>query len=234
MIITTEQPVVLAKFKLRLESTSEHDAFLEKMVNSAASKLNATGTYTIQCHEAHIDCNQAKLPDNYDILVGFQFAGDGCSGCCGACTGGNALTAICECRSMYTYYQWDVISHRPCSWYGTYFSINGNFIHFPSTLTQDTIKIWYRGFNTDGNGLMILDEEQEECLACYAAYQFSVSYPESYTPKQMDTWLNGYKGQKAWLNGKAKIREFKLQKPYITKVVNAIMINKNSYGIGCV
>lgn len=238
MITTSAQLITRAKFRLGLENTSEHDLYLLKLAQEALRGLNASSTFTVSCETVEIECGSAKLPCQYDSLVGFVFNNCGaCSGCCnGAVTGGDALVAICECRTMYTYSQMDVISHRSYGWYGSYFAINGQFLTFPSTITATEVTIYYKGFNVDADGLMIIDEEVERGASAYMAAQFSLdranTNPPTYTPEQRSMWMAEWIAQKNYINGKKIIKDWKLQKGQISLIVNAIMINRRNVGFG--
>lgn len=226
-----------AKRRLGLQNTFEEDGYLQLLAEEGLRDTNATDAYAVSCETVEIDCNSARLPERYDELIGFQF-GDGttCSGCCHSTTipvspGGNQLVASCACWSFYTYSQYNVISHRPCGWYGNYFSIQNGFINFPSTITATEITVYFKGFNEDENGFMVFNLEQQRGLSAYMAYQYSLDKLNTgaYTESQNNKWLGEWKEQKNRLNGKEAIRKFKLRKQELSLIVNAIMMSKNYY-----
>ncbi len=232
MIVNAQQIVVRAKSRLRLMETSEQDSYLHKLIEEGARGLNASSTYKISCHEAEIDCHKAKLPCSYDSLEFFKV-----NGCCGNCTQPIATIpptpVICTCPPLFYYDKAALMQgDKNCGWFGNYFYIQNGFIYLPSSTTATKIDIWYRGFNVDEDGFMLLDEELERGLSAYAAYQFAVSYPEAYTPEQRATWNNEWVNQKKYVNGKKIIREFKLQKPQISLLVNAVISNNRRGGYG--
>ena len=237
MIVSSEQILVRTKGRLRLMWMTENDLYLLKLLEEGARSLNASSAFTVQCVTREIDCNSAALPDNYDSLIGFSFntASGECSGCCGHATTqpdpSETQIVICTCRGFYGYYSQNniILQHGSWGWYGNYFAINGNFLTFPSTITATEVTIYYRGFNTDDNGFMILDEELERGLSAYAAYQFATDYPESYTPEQRQRWLAEWTAQKSFVNGKKAIRDFKLQKDNVSLLANAVLSNKRYY-----
>ncbi len=236
MIINSEQIVVRTKGRLRLMETSEHDSYLLKLIEEGARGLNSSATYKIQCCEVDIDCNKAKLPDSFESLEYFCI-----DGCCGNCTTVPVTVpptpVVCSCPSVFFYSKQALMNggcdeDGSCGWYGNYFYIQNGYIYFSSTVTADTVKIWYRGFNTDSDGLMIVDEECERGLSAYAAFQFASSYPEAYAPEQRSAWNNEWVAQKRYINGKKVIREFKLSKPYISLLVNGQLVNHRYSGMG--
>lgn len=236
--ILADSIITRAKFRLGLQNTFEEDSYLLVLLEEGLRGTNATDVYTVQCATIDIDCGSAKLPDNYDELIGFQF-GDGttCSGCCHSSTvpagspGGDTLIFSCACWSFYTYSQYNAISHRPCGWYGHYFGIQNNHINFPSTITATEITVYYRGFNENDDGFMVFNEEQQRGLSAYMAYQYSLDKLNTgvYNPAQNQMWLAEWKSQKNWLNGKEAIRKFKLRKQELSMIVNAIMTSKRYY-----
>lgn len=243
MIVNIEQVITRAKFRLGLESTFEHNDYLKKLIEEAARGLNASSTYIVSCETKEIECGVAQLPDEYDSLVGFTFNNGGsCSGCCHATVDPNPPSenqiVVCTCRDFYGVFNQNVIflQHGSCGWYGNYFAINGNYLTFPSTITATEVNIYFRGFNTDENGLMIIDEEQERGLSAYAAAQFSLDraniIPPAYTPEQRLRWTEEWKAQKKYVNGKQAIRNFKLQKNDIALIANAVLSNRRYPAMG--
>lgn len=241
--IAAESIINRAKRRLGLHNTFEEDGYLLSLLNEGLRGTNATDVYSINCATIEIDCGSAKLPDSYDELLYFQFGdGTGCSGCCHATQNpsppGENQVVVCSCRGLYGYYvQNDIIlQHGSCGWYGNYFSINNGFLNFPSTITATEVTVYFRGFNEDCDGFMVFNEEQQRGLSAYIAYQYSLDKLNtgSYLPYQNTAWLKEWINQKNWLNGKEAIRKFKLQKPELTLIANAILMNKGYASIaGC-
>lgn len=236
----SNQVITLARSYLNLMDTEENNNYLEKLINIAAGRLNATDSYVINCKESEIECGQAALPEFVDELICFQLEpSNSCSGCCQgmilstteAETG--TLPAACNCVSYY-YFSQAAMTGAPgsCGWYQNYFYMQDNYLHFPSTVTATSVKIWYRGLNVDDNGIMILQEEQEDALASFAAYRYALTFPQSYSPLQINEFKQNWIAQKNWLNGTEAVRKFKLQKPQISAVMNSIMMNKFVPGYG--
>lgn len=227
-----------AKRRLGLQNTFEEDGYFELLAIESLRGTNATDVYTIQCATLDIDCGSAKLPDQYDQLLFFQFGdGTGCSGCCGANitpTAGENQIIVCTCRGLYGYFQQNniILQHgQTCGWYGNYFQIQNGFINFPSTITATQITVYYKGFNEDDDGFMVFSEEQQRGLSAYIAWQYSTDKLNTgiYTPQQNQAWQREWIAQKGWLNGKEAIRSFKLNKQNIMLLANAVLSNKNYY-----
>jgi hypothetical protein len=100
-------------------------------------------------------------------------------------------------------------------------------IKFPTTLTATQVKVWYRGYNTDGDGIMILDELQQRGLSAYAAYQFATSgtHITKYTPYVVNGWQKEWTAQKAYFTGKTQQNDWKNNKAKFAAIARAILIN---------
>lgn len=240
MIVTTDSVINRAKMRLRLMDNTEPDVDLERYIQEAARQLKTIMTFVVSCETVPIDCGAAKLPDQYYDLLWFSFpCGSGsCSGCCGAATTlptppSENQVVVCSCRGLYGFYQQNdiILQHGSWGWYGNYFKINGNYLTFPSTITQTEITIYYKGFNVDKDGLMIIDIEAVRALSAYAAYQYADSTPEAYTPFQINRWNNEWINQMNMLNGRSEIKKYKLDKPQISLIANAVLSNKRYSGI---
>ncbi len=77
---------------------------------------------------------------------------------------------------------------------------------------------------------MVVDEEQMECLAAYAAWQYALTFVEQYTREQRAEWKQMFFALKAVVNGRKIIREFKLQKGAISLIANAVLIQNRRGG----
>jgi nitrite reductase/ring-hydroxylating ferredoxin subunit len=232
MIINVDQVITRTKARLRLMETTEADAYINLLIDEAARGLNAENTKTIQCEDVEIDCGRAKLPDNYSELYFFMLDG----GCCNGCSHTDAPEPTppnflyCSCPSIY-YYDKSAMIGDNCDWYGNAFYIQNGYIFFPSTNTATHVKVYFYGFNVK-DGMMVVSDDQERALSAYAAFQYANEYPESYTPEQRRNWNAEWVAQKNWLNGNKILKEFKLQKPQISLIANAVLINRRRGGFG--
>ena len=246
MEINIEQVINLAKMHLVLGNT-EYDAFLEKFINMGATHLKNYDTYVIKCDEISIDDNhRAKLPDFFEELLGISFPeGAGCA--CGECSVQG--TTVSEPGSIATVYRspnctcpqffiatplvnlWNTTYNGTCGYYGNYFNVNGNSVSLPSTTNATSLKITYRSSNVDCDGIMILNEDWERGLACFAAFNYARAYRGNYTTDQIASWENEWKAQKAYQKGRSQVKRFKLDKRAIHQIMNAVYYNGNLTGI---
>ncbi len=242
--------VDLAKQHLNLMGSSKADPSLKVWINQGAQKLTATDSYIIACSELDIDCGKAKLPDYFEELKCFQFNdGQTCSGAC-SCTdigGGTGAVSVigndtsnptsCGCNVCPQWFIFDPAifsdfcgTGASCGWGKNVIDIQNGYLYFPSGITAETVKIWYKTLNVDENGVMVFTEEQEEGLALYAAFWYANSMsnttPPMYNPLQMANWQRQYISQFNYLNGKRVLRDMKKYKYQIQSILNAILIDR--------
>ena len=232
MKVSSEQIITRAKIRLRLLDTTVHDATLEKLINEAATyHLDALNSYIISCCELEIDdCYKAKLPDSAVDLICFSFPyASGCTGCCADCMNDRNPGFQCSCptyfiadRNVLTDFCGNGAS---ACMMGNVFDVQGGYLTFPSTINQPVVKVWYRGYNVDNDGIAILDEKQERALSAYAAWQFAVAYYKNYFPEQRREWKQEWIAQKRWLRGDANQRDAKLHKTELSSIARAILLS---------
>jgi hypothetical protein len=242
MIVNIEQVITRTKLRLGLMDTTLADAYLEKLIDEGARHLDALSTYIINCESLTIDCNKAELPSDIrseqDIIC-MKFNNNG--SCCGACSATNngvpnaTITninnSLCGCwdwwipnRNVLTNFCGQGANAYYC---GNIFDVQGGYIHFPSYVTATEIAIYYRGYNTDKNGLMIIDEKKERALSAYAAYEYATSGSniKYYDKYQIAKWNSLWKAQKNWLRGSDVVDDHRLHKGEFSAIARAILVN---------
>jgi hypothetical protein len=232
MKIDIEEVVTRAKRRLKLMDTTRWDSELESLINEAAFHLDAIDTFIVSCETIDIECNEAKLPDGATQVIAFSFQGEGCSGCCHVNNDpveGWDRNMACSCSSMYIFDR-NVLTNfngfgvSSC-YAGNVFAVQSGYLKFPSTVTATEVKVWYRGYNMDGDGIMILDQRQIRGLSAYAAYEFALSNATKYTPFQIKEWQATWRNQKSWNKGVAAQEDFNNNKGKFAAIAKAILIN---------
>lgn len=236
MHIPIAQVINRAKIRLGLEDTTAADAKLEKFINEGAMHLDALSTYKISCATLDIDCQKAQLPNEATEIICFSFPdSSGCTGCCSSSSDDDSVTSTTSC-GCFTYYVANrsiltafcgTDSNTSCGLYSAYFDIQNGYIHFPSSNTATTVRVYYRGWNVDSDGLMLIDERKERGLSAYAAYEYACSGSNAkyYTSKQIDKWESTWIQQKSWIKGTDQVEDAKLHKDTLSAIANAILIN---------
>lgn len=231
MKVTTEQVINRTKLNLGLTGTTHSDSFLEKLINEAATwHLDTLSSYIISCETLQIDCLKAKLPDAAVDLICYSFPdATGCSGCCVDCMNPHNANYQCSCpnwfvadRNILTEFCSNGSSAAISS---SFFDVQNGYLIFPSTITQSTVKVWYRGLNIDEEGLAVIDERQERALSAYASSRYAIANWKSYSDGQRRFWNAEWVAQKQNLRGNAVLEDFRLHKAQAAAIARAILIN---------
>ena len=231
MRVPIEQIINRAKLNLNLTGTSHGDAFLEKLINEGATwHLDTLESYVISCETLDIDCNKAKLPDAAVELICYSFPdATGCTGCCADCMNPHNPDYSCSCPAWFVADR-NILTEfcgtgQSAGLSANFFDIQNGYIVFPSTVTQPTVKVWFRGINIDSDGIAIIDERQERALSAYASWKYAIAHWRSYADGQRMEWKKEWIAQKNWLKGGAVQRDFQLHKVEAGAIARAILIN---------
>lgn len=231
MRITTEQVINRAKLNLGLTGTTHADAFLEKLINEAASwHINALDSFIVSCETIQIDCFKAKLPDAAVDLLCYSFPDiTGCTGCCQDCMNPHNVNYACSCPNWFIPDR-NILTEF-CGMGGmaalssNFFDVQNGYLVFPSTLTADTVKVWFRGINVDEDGLAIITERQERGLAAYASSRYAIANWKSYADGQRRFFNAEWIAQRSAIRGTAMQNDFRLHKAEAAAIARAILIN---------
>lgn len=231
MRVSAEQVINRTKINLGLTGTTHADAVLEKLINEAATwHLNTLDSYIISCTEIDIDCEKAKLPDAAVELICYQFPNaTGCTGCCIDCMNPHNANYVCSCPNWFTPTRSILTNFMGlgCSvgLSSNFFDVQNGYLIFPSTVTQDTVKVWYRGVNIDDDGIAVIDERQERALSSYASWKYAIIHYKSYAEGQRLEWKKDWIAQKQWLRGTSVQQDWQLHKAEASAIVRAVLMN---------
>ena len=241
MKIPIAQTITLAKTYLGLMETTRNDTVLEKFCNMAAMRIDARNTYKISCETIDIDCYRATLPSNTIEVISFRFPdlSGGCSGCCGGnpnTTPGTLdvnMSPQCGCPMWYVadrnvLTDWNGLGAN-ASWVGNFFSYDtqAGILVFPTTLTATSVQVYFRGYNQDSNGIMLIEEYMEDAIACFAAYKFATSgmNARKYTPKQISDWSRLWAKQRNHIRGTENLIDHRQHKADASAIARSVLIN---------
>ena len=230
--IDIEQVINRTKLRLGLMDTTLPDAYIEKLINEGSIHITSLDQFIISCETIDIDCGMVKLPFGATDVIAFSFVGEGCSGCCNIShdpISGLDRNMDCTCSQYYVSDRSVLVEmgQLGCSsglWQNR-FTVQAGYIQLPSTVTATQIKVWHRGYNMDGDGLMVLDEIQERGLSAYAAYEYALSNPQRFTPLQIMEWKKTWVAQKSFLKGQAQQQDYRLNKDRMASIARAIVMN---------
>jgi hypothetical protein len=235
MKVCIDSVIDSAKFRLGLRDTSMADLDLERLINEGAMHLDAIETYVISCETLEVECSKAKLPDGFLELICIQPEGDGCNGSCGCnynfnpVTDQNPTDIICNCTNYYAIDR-NVLTEfcgmgYNCGGNSNVFDIQNGYLVFSSNFTPTSVKIWFRSYNMDENGLMVLDEYWQRGLSAYAAYQYAMSGQNFKLYPQAAQWQREWTAQLNKIRGKSAQRDHRQHKGLFSAIARAILIN---------
>lgn len=237
MRISTESVITRTKVRLGLMDTTLHDSTIEMLVQEAARHLDAVDSYVITCVDLEIDCHKVKLPDNCTEILCIQLLDPDNTGCVTqpydpATDISPTTLQACSTNGMMFIADRNVLTEfcgmgGTGSWFGNVFDTQNGYLVFPSFVSATEVRIWYRGLNTDENGIMIIDDFQERGLSAYAAYQFANSGQnyKSYAPQQVAMWQREATAQINKIRGKAAQLDHRKHKGRFASIARAFLIN---------
>lgn len=234
MKIDISSVVTEAKFLLGLEGTTKQDARIESLINQAAIHLNSLNTYVISCETVEVECGKAKLPNSATEVIAIKSTTTSqCSGLCQVVEDENSvddrfMECGCVCGNFFVADRNVLTNFNGNGCYGgNVFSVQSGYINFPSNTTLTEIQVWYRGYNEDEDGIMVIDELQERGLAAYAAYMFAISGTHfgKYDRMQIMEWKKTWVAQKPFLQGKAQQDDFRQNKGKFAAIARAVLID---------
>jgi hypothetical protein len=233
MKIDIESVITEAKGLLGLENTTKWDAWLEKKINQGALHLNNLDTYAISCGTFDVECTKIHIPQATEIIaIKNTISTECCTGLCQVIADENSVDGRfmqCGCNGTYFIADRNVLTNfngNGC-FGGNVFSFENGYINLPSNSTLTEAKVWYRGYNEDEDGIMVIDELQERGLAAYAAFKFASSgtHFSKYDRMQIVEWKKDWVSQKSFLGGKAQQNDFRQNKGKFAAIARAILID---------
>ena len=213
--------------------TTKWDSFLEKKINQGAKHLNSLNTYVISCETIEVDCAKAHLPQATEIIAIKNMNTTQCSGLCSVVeldtsVDDRFMECGCACGNYFVADRNVLTNFNGNGCYGgNVFSFENGYINFPSNTTLTEIRVWYRGYNEDCDGIMVIDELQERGLAAYAAYMFAISgtHMSKYDRWVVGEWKKTWVAQKPFLQGKAQQGDNRQNKGKFAAIARAILID---------
>lgn len=233
MKINIDSVITEAKGLLGLEDTTKWDAQIEKKINQGALHLNNLDTYVISCETIEVECAKAYLPQATEIIAIKSTTSSNCTGLCHVVADENSvddrfMECGCVCGNFFVADRNVLTNFNGNGCYGgNVFAFKDGYINFPSNTTLTEIQVWYRGYNQDEDGIMVIDELQERGLAAYAAYKFATSgtHFNKYDRMQIMEWKKEWVAQKAFLGGKSQQDDHRQNKGKFAAIARAILID---------
>jgi len=240
MKVCIDSVIDTAKFNLGLRDSTYADADLERLINQAALGIDAVETYIIVCETLEVDCHKAKLPDGFLELICLNPLTDSDSNCCNSCitdydpeTDETPVSISCNCFQYY-FASRSVLTvacgmgfGSSCGSMPNVYDIQNGYLVFPTNFTPTEVKVWYRSYNMDENGLMFLDETWERGLAAYASWKYASAGMNirAYLPQQVVGWQKEWTAQVNKIRGKSFQLDHRQHKDKFGLIARAILLN---------
>lgn len=240
MKVSIDSVIDSAKFRLGLRDTSMADADLERLINEGAMHIDSVDTYAISCVTLEVDCGRALLPEGFVEVICLQIVGQSsCSGCCESINFNpeidqNPTSIACTCPQFFVANR-NVLTEfcgmgASCGSPSNVFDVQGGYLVFSSNFKPTEIKMWYRTYNMDDDGIMVLDEYWQRGLSAYAAYMYAMAGQnmKAYMPQQVTMWQQEWTAQVNKIRGKSAQRDHRQHKATFASIARAILLNPAS------
>ena len=218
--IELRQVVSSIKMMCRIEG-SDHDRWLEKIVNDGAKRIDAGSQYLVQDAVLDVIDNEfSELPCDFDQLISLRYgSGTNCYGIyyvdlpflksCG-CTMDNAahFGNFMRIQDGKIFYYFGVVSPPGSS----------------VEVTQVTLNYW--AINKDENGLRVIYSAYEEALTHFGCWKFATAYYEKFPRGWAEEQRQNYVAQKEYIIGKWQQQQFRNKKRQVASTMNAIVNSK--------
>lgn len=223
--IPSSQVIAASKMWLGI-STTNYDGFFRIQIENCLQKFYSPALYKEQVAEVDICDNTIKIPTGWREVWAVAFCDDTESeeDTASIVSGGNFWMAQ-SLITQYPAYGNNIVENT--------FTIQNGHLCFTQETDRTVAKVWYRGFETDDNGLIVIPDYYEECLTRYLNYCFlcmpaNASYVEGnpYVTKDFrNEHYQKYKAAKMQILGIEKKIEFDNQKHLLRFAQNKMKIN---------
>ncbi len=231
-VIPIAQIVSSAKMALHLETT-DHDIWLGKLANDGVRRLNTLSVIVKDQCSLTINGGSAPLPKNFRQLIAMRF----CQ--LGATPPGSPQPNTIVTGEPMLYVDFDFLTPvvGDLSLVGVQnmrgvFQINDGYVIFYGNMPDgSTATISYFANNIDSNGLNVVYERYEDALTEWILYNFMLSYIENYNQYVINEHKHNWMAQKRMLKAFDSRMSFKDQKMQMREAMNAMLVDKVSYGL---
>lgn len=218
--IKITEVVARAKAQLRL-SSAEDDARLQIFIEEGARSLGTLSVFRENYDTIDVVDNKAELPCGFYKFLGVRPVDeDGCY--CNDLTYVDTIFANqCCCDSGST-----ASILRNCCGYEMLFKIIGNYIHLHSPTTATKLQLAWLGYNTNDEGLIMIEARYERALANYAMWMEALSPGSSISRDMRNEYRDIWIAQKEMIRGQDQVRQWDLEKYWIGEtLLNRIYIS---------
>jgi len=226
MTISIDQVIAAAKMKLRLTDGQDADNFLELQILHAIRNIGSLDSFR-KCN-AIIDIvdGYAALPCDFYRILALRMKNPIATETTDPCNTLGYNAGVYVDRPFL--YQVGCDFNPNCNDIQGSYQIQGGNIVFNSSVNFEQVAIAYLAFATDDAGRYYIEQDMERGLAAYAAWQYALSFEESYTREQRMEWKQEYVNQAKWIKGVAAVKNFQTNRQEIMERVNALIADKTT------
>lgn len=194
--ISTDIAIEVAKMMLELDNTFEFDDDIEKWVNIRLMTMGGVDSFQIQQKTLDVVDGIAEMPSGINRILGLRFCSSE-----GMPFGVTYIDAdfmdTCGCRSDDAYT------------FGGLFTIVGNNIKFLNPASApEKVRIAYKGYVTDKDGLIMIKDYMAYGLACFASYQIALTHTDRYNAMQIGEYKKNFIAQGNMIRSRQALEKF--------------------------
>jgi hypothetical protein len=228
------QSQIIATAKMRLElSTANYDGYFRIELENALKKFYTPSIYHEQCKLVDICDNSIKIPAGCRKILGLQFCTQQVTTSDDEETGGIFAVPIGN------FYIWNgLIPQYPA--YGNctvenYFTYQDGYLYANRDTDETLAMVWYVGYKTDDDGLIMIPDYFESCLANYLGYCFLKKKPTWLsnnvyaTREARELYRRDYIAEKKQIIGSDQVEQFDDQKLALRFAQNKMRLNNYSW-----
>lgn len=214
--ITVDEIIASCKMQLRITDTTEHDDYLQIIINEGLRELNCLSLFKkFQCTLEIID-SKSKLPNGFQNLLGLRFSGS---------TSSDAYFNLIYIDKKFLDDAGVNTSFSRLANYIDTFQILHGYIHYNSDINATEVSIAWMGLNLDEYGRLIVYEDYERALRAYACWNFTQAYSKDFKEATTERYGRVWKAQKAFVKGQDVQNDFRQNKYEINKLFTALLVS---------
>lgn len=216
--ISVNEVIARAKMQLGIDSTSEHDNYLNVLVEEGVRSLNALSLFIKKDCVLDIVDGRAKLPYGFMKLLAMRFTVDNNDG-------KKSYNPIIYVDTKFLNSL--NINNHGYSNYSNSAKIVGNYIHFNTNdIKSSKIEVSYYSLNISDDGNIVIYLEYERALMHYICWMFMLRYFDKYNSRIIDEHYRNFVNQKAQIRSSAFKREGDRTRMELASISNAIIADK--------
>ena len=216
--IPLSEVVAAAKETLRISGTTEHDAFLTRLANTALTHLTDSTTYVKRVCDVPIVDGRAELPCGFVSLLFCKRLDDFVLN-----------SAIYYDSSLILD---DGIPSGLTPFVNDMQIVNGFIVFLNPSVPDGTLRVAFMGRTLDEDGFMVMSDRQERAIEAYICYKFCRAYWERFPQYVWKDYQEEWSSQKKYLTGLSAAERFQENKKEIASILLGYMTSDKNRLLG--